>query len=101
MLISFSCLGFWRHLATLRKIGRVIHISPGKKAVIRTTRPLKIGEKVFDGNKKVIGRVSDVFGPIKSPYIEVNIENGEPSDFVGKILYHVSSKQNKRGKRRR
>jgi len=85
----------------LRKIGRVIHISPSEKAVVKTTRPLKIGEKVFDGNKKVIGRVSDVFGPIKAPYIEVNIENGKPSDFVGKTLYHVPLKQSRRGKRRR
>ena len=84
----------------MRKIGRVIHISPSEKAVVRTTRPLKIGEKVFDGNKKVIGRVSDVFGPIKAPYIEVSIENGKPSDFVGKTLY-VSLKQSRRGKRRR
>ena len=85
----------------MRKIGRVMHISPREKAVIKTTRPLKIGEKVFDRNERVIGRVSDVFGPVKAPYIEVNIEGGDASSYVGKILYYSLSKQKKRSKRRR
>lgn len=86
----------------MRKIGRVMHISPREKAVIKTTRrPLKIGEKVFDRNERVIGRVSDVFGPVKAPYIEVNIESGDASSYVGKILYYSFSKQRKRSKRRR
>jgi len=83
----------------LKKIGRVLHISPGEKAVIKTLKPLRIGEKIFDENRRFVGRVSDVFGPIKSPYIEVDITSGEPSKLVGKMLYQSLPEKRKRRRR--
>jgi len=85
----------------LRKIGRILHISPSQKAVIKTTRSLRIGERVFDENKRFIGKVFDVFGPTGSPYVEVDLQNRGSSDLVGKIAYQLPSKRKSRGRRRK
>ena len=85
----------------MRRIGRILHVSPSRKAVIRTSRPPRIGEILFDVNKKPVGRVSDVFGPISSPYIEVDIRNVEASNLVGKMLYQLPSKWKKRSRKRK
>ena len=86
----------------MRKIGRVLHISPSRKAVIKTSKPPRIGETLFDENRKPIGKVFDIFGPTRSPYIEVDIRSGISSDLAGKMLYQLlPSKRSKRGKRRK
>jgi len=85
----------------LRRIGRVLHISPSEKAVIKTSKPPRIGETVFDENKNPVGKVFDVFGPTTSPYVEVNVQNRKPSSLVGKMLYLLPSKRKKRSRKRK
>ncbi|RJS86623.1 hypothetical protein CW704_05160 [Candidatus Bathyarchaeota archaeon] len=85
----------------MRRIGRVLHMSPSEKAVIKTSRPLRIGENVFDENKKFVGKVFDVFGPVRTPYVEVDVKNRRASDLVGKMLYQLPSKRKKRSKKRK
>jgi len=85
----------------LRRIGRVLHISSSEKAVIRTLKPPRIGERVFDENKKFVGKVFDVFGPTKSPYVEVDIQRERASSLIGKMLYQSPSKRKKRGRKRK
>jgi len=85
----------------LRRIGSILHISPSRKAVIKTAKPPKIGETLYDESRKPVGKVHDVFGPIRSPYIEVNIEDREPSKLVGRMLYTLPSKRRRRGRMRR
>jgi len=102
MFISFIRLQFSGGLtAVLRKIGRILHISPGRKAVIKTSKPPRIGEILFDINRKPVGKVSDVFGPISSPYIEIDVRNVEISSLVGKMLYQLPSKWKKRSRKRK
>lgn len=76
-------------------------MSPSEKAVIRTSRPLRIGERVFDENKKFVGKVFDVFGPVRAPYVEVDVKNRKASNLVGKMLYQLPSKRKKRSKKRK
>jgi RNA-binding protein len=79
----------------LRRIGQVIHISPSRKAVVKAEKTPRIGENVFDEEKRRIGRVFDVFGPTISPYIEVEVNTVNPQSLVGNTLYFPSSKRNK------
>jgi len=85
----------------LRRIGRILHISPSQKAVIKTSKPPRIGETLFDENRKPVGKVFDVFGPTGSPYIEVDIHKERASDLVGKMLYQLPSKRRKRSRKRK
>jgi len=75
----------------LRRIGQVIHISPSGKAVVKAEKTPRIGENVFDEEKRQIGRVFDVLGPTVSPYVEVNVEAVDPQSLVGNMLYFPSS----------
>jgi len=55
---------------------------------------------LFDENRKPVGRVFDVFGPVKSPYVEVDVKNEEASNLIGKMLYQLPSKRKKRSHKR-
>jgi len=85
----------------LRRIGRVLHISPSEKAVIKTSTPLRIGEMVFDENRNPVGKVFDVFGPTDSPYVEIEVQKGRSSSLIGKMLYKLPSKRKKRSRKRK
>jgi len=71
----------------LKTIGRVLHISPGKKALIKVERVPRIGETVVDDKKRVVGTVFDVVGPTVSPYVEVEVEVDYPQSIVNSFLY--------------
>jgi rRNA processing protein Gar1 len=49
----------------------------------------KFGLDVMDNKKRSIGKVSRIFGPVKSPYIAVKPKkNQRPSlDIIGKSVY--------------
>jgi len=56
----------------LRRLGKVLHLSPmtGNLIVKAQVTP-RIGEKVYNGELRLIGFVFDVFGPVSSPYVAV------------------------------
>ena len=60
----------------MRRLGKLLHKSlmTGNLIVKAVTVP-KIGEKVYDGEMRLIGFVYDVFGPVKSPYVSVKPRN--------------------------
>jgi RNA-binding protein len=43
--------------------------------IVRAVNIPRIGEKVYDGEMRLIGFVYDVFGPVKSPYVSVKPRN--------------------------
>jgi len=57
----------------LRRLGYFIHTTASGKMLVKLTvpRPPRIGSRVFDRNGKYVGRVVDVIGPIRSPYVLV------------------------------
>lgn len=85
---------------SLKKIGQVLHIGPGNKAIAKVENPPKIGETVFSFKKKPIGTVLDVFGPVKSPYIEIEVRGLKPEKIVNYPLY-VSPRPKHLKKRKR
>jgi RNA-binding protein len=87
-------------LDNLRRIGRVLHISPSRRAVVKAERIPKIGVTVLDKNERSIGTVFDVLGPTVSPYVEVEVKVKDPQKIVDSIL-HVSSSSGRKRKRSR
>ncbi len=84
----------------MNRIGRVLHISPSGKAVLKAEKIPRIGDIVLNGEGQVVGKVFDIIGPVKAPYVEVEINYS--GKIIGRMLY-ASSKQRKkkRGKKRR
>ncbi|KYH39471.1 MAG: RNA-binding protein involved in rRNA processing [Candidatus Bathyarchaeota archaeon B26-2] len=80
----------------MNKIGRVLHISPSGKAVLKAETVPRIGDTVLDGDGRVVGKVFDVMGPVDSPYVEVDVKGKRK--VVGRLLY--VSPRPKRGRKR-
>lgn len=69
----------------MNRIGRVLHISPSGKAVLKAETVPRIGDTVLNGKGRVVGRVFDILGPVDSPYVEVEVESKRK--IVGRLLY--------------
>jgi len=85
----------------LRRIGQVVHISPGGKAVVKAERTPRIGETAFDEKNRQIGKVFDIIGPTVSPYVEVSLSVDDPKSVVGGSLYVPNSQNKKRWSKKR
>ena len=77
-------------------------MTPSQNIIIKVKTPPKIGEKVVDEELKQVGTVSDVFGPVSSPYVTVKAAVENPKLLVSQILYAIpSSRQTARRKENR
>ncbi len=82
------------------RIGRVIHITPSRKAVVKAESLPKIGDKVFNEKKRFVGTVFDLIGPVSSPYISVKPEVKDPNKLINHVLYVFPSKKRRRFRKR-
>lgn len=89
---------FWEENQDLQRIGRVIHITASKNAVVKAETLPKIGDRVIDEKHNLVGKVFDIFGPTSSPYVEVRPKVKDPYELVDHSLYALPS-GNKRGKK--
>ena len=86
----------------MQRIGRVLHISSSKNAVLKAEKLPRIGDKVVDEKMEPVGTVFDIFGPVSSPYISVKTNAGDLDRLVDRVLYTVpSSKPRKKRRKRR
>ncbi len=61
----------------MRRIAYYLHRSTSGKLIAKVlgSRPPRIGVRVYDSRGKLIGRVVDVIGPVRSPYIVIRPSN--------------------------
>ena len=85
----------------MKKIGQVLHVGPGNRVIAKVESPPKIGTTLFDFKKKPIGVVLDVFGPVKSPYIEIEVKGRKPEKIVNYPLYVLPRSKRLKRKRRK
>ncbi|MEM1574348.1 MAG: hypothetical protein QXF09_00610 [Nitrososphaerota archaeon] len=71
------------------KLGNVFHYIKATKSIIvkidANMKIPKLGQKVFNEEMHEIGYISNVFGPISSPFIEVKINNNELLSKIAKV----------------
>lgn len=73
----------------LRRLGSVLHFTDLGLAIIKNPPKLpKIGAAVVTENLLHVGMVSDIFGPVKSPYVSIKVKD-EYKEMLNKntILY--------------
>ncbi len=71
-MLSAITLFSIRGLYILKKLGKILHVSPSTGNMIVSAQcEAKVGEKVFDNTRKQIGITFDMFGPVSSPYVSV------------------------------
>ncbi|MEM2876027.1 MAG: hypothetical protein QXL67_03635, partial [Candidatus Bathyarchaeia archaeon] len=55
-----------------------------------------LGDKVLNEDRRPIGTIFDVFGPVSSPYISVKTCVDKPSTLINKILYTTRPRRRRR-----
>ncbi|MBS7634313.1 hypothetical protein KEJ34_02280 [Candidatus Bathyarchaeota archaeon] len=86
---------------SLKKIGQILHAGPGNKAIAKVEVPPDLGATVFDIRKKPIGMVLDVFGPVSSPYIEVEVKGHDPKKVVNYQIFALPKSKHIKVKRKK
>lgn len=57
----------------MKFLGNISHLANSGKLIAKTTKTPPAGAYVFTNDKQKIGKVYSIFGPVKNPYVSVNI----------------------------
>ncbi|NYT01822.1 MAG: RNA-binding protein [Methanosarcinales archaeon] len=83
----------------MKRLGNALHVVQQKLIVRGAGESIpRANSPVIDRSGSRIGKVYDVFGPVKSPYIVVRLNRGvDSAGHVGKMLYvgEASRRDNK------
>ncbi len=70
-----------------RPIGTAIHIAKSGRLVIKAKGDIRGGELIFDERGKKVGKVLEVFGPTRSPYLSVIPADEDSKRVIGRLVY--------------
>ncbi|MHA1895131.1 MAG: H/ACA ribonucleoprotein complex subunit GAR1, partial [Candidatus Helarchaeota archaeon] len=74
----------------MKKLGKVLHVSAQNRIIVKSEKNVSdIGADVINKELKIIGKIFDIFGSIKSPYISIIPETSKILNAIkeGEILY--------------
>lgn len=75
----------------MRRLGTVLHISKRGSIIVQTDKTPPMGAKVVDKKAQPIGKVQDVFGPVKAPYVAIRTRDKEKAQkLIGQPVYLYS-----------
>ncbi|MBU0623584.1 MAG: Gar1/Naf1 family protein [Candidatus Thermoplasmatota archaeon] len=88
-------------MSTLRLLGVVQDISHDGKLIVKARFAPNLKEFVRDNLKGEVGRVSKIFGPVRSPYVAIEPRKElKTLAVLGKEVYVQQERENGKGKRR-
>lgn len=71
----------------LKKLGNIIHITSTNKLIVPSQNPPRIGLLVVNKNNKAIGKINDIIGSTKNPYISIKTNKKFNKINVGEAVY--------------
>ena len=74
----------------MRRLGTVLQIIKGGTLIVQTDKTPPIGARVVDKKAQHVGKIQDVFGPVKTPYIAIRFRSKiseEAEKLLGQIVY--------------
>jgi RNA-binding protein len=88
-------------VSTLRLLGVIQDISHDGKLIVKARFAPNLKESVRDNLKGEVGRVSKIFGPVRSPYVAIEPRKElKTLAVLGKEVYVQQERENGKGKRR-
>jgi len=81
-------------------LGRIEEITGDGRLIVQCSELPEIGQPVFDSQKKKIGTVKRVFGPVEAPYASVKAEAPISEKARGTEVYSNGGKGNGKAKGR-
>ncbi|MFX1485725.1 MAG: H/ACA ribonucleoprotein complex subunit GAR1 [Promethearchaeota archaeon] len=87
----------------MKWLGLVTHVSSMGKLIIQSDFTPPLNALVLTENERKAGTISDVFGPVKKPYISItpSIPAEDAKNLVGAVLYLKNKEKNNRRRPRR
>ncbi|MBQ6220617.1 MAG: hypothetical protein IJJ47_12875 [Methanosphaera sp.] len=86
-----------RNSSNLNELGIISHVTSTNKLIVPSNKTPRIGSLIVNKNGKAIGKISDIFGSTKKPYISIKTSNKFSKANPGEKVY--LSPQNKRRRR--
>ena len=94
----------------MKLLGNISHLANSGKLIAKSTQTPPAGAFVFTNDKQKIGKVYNIFGPVKNPYISINLyrsvnkrdlesRQGEKLFVSTKREMEKEAKKNKRNKK--
>jgi rRNA processing protein Gar1 len=73
----------------LRRLGDILRQSKNRNLILKPKSgpPPGLGANIYDGKRRPLGVVVDVFGPVRSPYVEIRPFSADAEKLVGKGAY--------------
>ncbi|MEM0075724.1 MAG: Gar1/Naf1 family protein [Conexivisphaerales archaeon] len=71
----------------LREVGVLIRQARSGKLIVRLKGDAKAGEVLFDSDGRAVGKVTEVFGPIRSPYASLEPLTDKVARVIGEKVY--------------
>ena len=79
----------------MKKLGKVSIIARNGNLLVQSNKSERIGTPVVNQQIKRIGKIVDIIGPTKAPYIVVNIKGYTDSIKEGDVLYLMDKQPQK------
>ena len=68
-----------------------MHVTKRGAVIVQTDKTPPMGAKVVDKKAQPVGKVHDVFGPVKNPYVSVRVRDKENAKkLIGQPIYLYS-----------
>lgn len=87
----------------MKVLGNILHLANSGKLIVKTTKTPPAGAFVFTNDKNKIGRVGGIFGPVKSPYVSINlyksVNKRDLENRCGEKLFVSTKKEDKQFKK--
>jgi RNA-binding protein len=84
----------------LKKLGTISHVTSTNKLIVPSNKTPRIGLLVVNKNNKAIGKINDIIGSTKNPYISIKTNHKFKKANVGEEIY-LAPKDKKRRMRPR
>nr|MDO8078497.1 Gar1/Naf1 family protein [Candidatus Freyarchaeota archaeon] len=87
----------------MRRLGKPLHLTARGDLIFRVNFTPRIGSKVVTKKGKEVGRIFDVFGPVKTPYVSVKpqVDPDVAESLVGEVLYELVDRKKRRYPKKR
>jgi RNA-binding protein len=85
----------------MKLLGEVREVTHEGRLIVKGSFAPGPHDRVFDGRKRPFGKVYRVFGPVKSPYVSIQVSSDQSLlSAVGKQVYVEEAGHGKGGKGR-
>ncbi len=85
----------------MQEVGEIIHLAGSGRVIIRLKRPLDEGNFVCDDAGRRIAKVTELIGPVSSPFASAIPMTNNIKKYTGKKVYFLDEPVSKKTRKRK